>query len=57
VVLARDLICKACNQQAATEADHVVPIARGGDVWELSNLQGLCARCHAVKTRREAAGG
>jgi 5-methylcytosine-specific restriction endonuclease McrA len=54
VVLERDLICRACGEQAATEADHIVAIARGGDVWSLDNLQGLCARCHAVKTRRES---
>jgi 5-methylcytosine-specific restriction protein A len=57
IVLARDLICKVCQQAAATEADHIVSIARAGDVWSLDNLQGLCQRCHAIKTRREGATG
>jgi 5-methylcytosine-specific restriction endonuclease McrA len=56
IVLDRDPVCKACDDRAASEADHIVPIAKGGDVWSLDNLQGLCARCHAVKTRREGVG-
>lgn len=35
----------------AEQVDHVVPRRAGGtDDW--SNLQGLCARCHARKTAR-----
>jgi len=57
IVLARDLICVVCREEAANEADHIVAIARGGEVWDLSNLQGLCASCHSKKTRREGATG
>jgi 5-methylcytosine-specific restriction protein A len=50
-VLARDEICRICNDALATEVDHIVP----GDDHSLANLQGVCARCHAAKTRAEAA--
>jgi 5-methylcytosine-specific restriction protein A len=38
---------------AATVPDHVVPLADGG-ADDDSNLQSLCAPCHAVKTAAEA---
>jgi 5-methylcytosine-specific restriction endonuclease McrA len=63
-VLARDPLCKVCieesgeaNADLSTQADHVMPIARGGAVFDLDNGQGLCARHHSIKTRRENAGG
>jgi 5-methylcytosine-specific restriction endonuclease McrA len=56
IVLSRDLICQACHLEAATVADHKVPIERGGDVWSLDNLQGLCFGCHTIKTNRERGG-
>lgn len=46
-------ICK-CGQPA-TEADHIVPKARGGsDKWD--NLQPLCKPCHSRKTMAEYRG-
>lgn len=38
----------------ATVADHIVPIAEGGDPLDLRNGDGLCRSCHAKKTQREA---
>ncbi len=35
------------------ECDHIVPIALGGDEYDLKNLQTLCERCHKRKTARE----
>lgn len=50
-------LCVACEAQgrvaAATELDHVVPLWKGGSD-DPSNLQGLCAACHATKTAQEA---
>ncbi|MBL0220063.1 MAG: HNH endonuclease [Myxococcales bacterium] len=54
-VLARDPLCRRCELEASTVADHVVPLAYGGG-WELENGQGLCRACHAAKTAGERAG-
>jgi 5-methylcytosine-specific restriction enzyme A len=43
---ARDVITEAC------EVDHVVPLFKGGTDHE-SNLQSLCAICHAEKTAED----
>jgi len=51
-VLARDPICRSCRRAPSTEADHIVPLAQGGD-WSLENGQGLCKTCHSRKTRRQ----
>ena len=57
LVLARDPICRICERNASTVADHVVP-HKG--VWELfcdlANLQGICIACHAIKTAKEDGG-
>lgn len=52
----RDPICKMCGREAATVADHIKPLAQGGD-WSLENGQGLCHGCHSIKTRRENSSG
>lgn len=51
-ILRRDPICRHCGAAAASEADHIVPHAEGGDDT-LANGQGLCSPCHADKTRLE----
>lgn len=33
--------------------DHILPIALGGDEWDLTNLQTLCVECNAIKTRED----
>lgn len=33
--------------------DHIMPIALGGDEWDMKNLQTLCEECHKKKTRRD----
>ncbi|SRR5713101_5834170 len=55
--LARDPICRACNRNPSTVADHIKP-HRG--IWSLfvdfdGNLQGLCAPCHNEKSAKELA--
>lgn len=37
----------------ATDVDHVVPIEKGGDIWDMVNLQALCRECHSKKTKAE----
>ena len=56
LVLARDPICKVCNDALSSEVDHVVPLSRGGDPYRLDGLQGICSPCHRMKTGRENAG-
>ena len=34
-------------------ADHIKPIALGGDEWEMDNIQTLCLKCNKVKTAQD----
>ena len=54
LILARDPICKICNREPSTEADHI-----DGDNTNLSvsNGQGLCKSCHGSKTREQTGSG
>ena len=59
-VLARDKgVCQLngpnCTHRA-TIADHIINVARGG-TDDLTNLQAVCAPCHATKTQDEATEG
>lgn len=54
LVLRRYPICRLPECYAvATEVDHIVPKAQGGDD-SMDNLQGLCKRHHSQKTMRES---
>lgn len=57
LVLARDPICKECNRNPSTVADHIKP-HKG--VWSLfvdmNNLAGKCKPCHDKKTATEDGG-
>jgi len=55
-VLTRDAFaCVVCGRiDQANHADHIVPVAAGGERYELSNGQTLCPGCHARKTLSEA---
>ncbi len=54
VKLAEDPLCVSCLEMSITKpanhVDHVKAIKHGGDPWEWSNLQSLCASCHTTKT-------
>jgi 5-methylcytosine-specific restriction protein A len=57
IVVRRDPVCKICNRNPSTVADHIVPHRGNWDLFtSLSNLQGLCAACHSEKTAREDGG-
>ena len=57
VVLDRDRWrCAACRGYGRLEVDHVTPMADGGPVWAISNLQALCRGCHFRKTTVENRG-
>ena len=53
IVLARDPICRGCEQAESTVDDHIVPIATGGSASDDQNQQGLCVECHGYKTAIE----
>jgi len=41
----------------ATEADHIVNVARGGAEFDLRNGQAVCVPCHKAKSLAEATEG
>ncbi|QFU07291.1 HNH endonuclease [Rhodobacteraceae bacterium THAF1] len=46
--------CVQCGTHRRLEVDHIEPVRTRPDLaWTLSNLQTLCGRCHARKTRIE----
>ena len=45
--------CRRCRRVGRMEVDHVVPLDRGGDPWDMANLQTLCRGCHIAKTAAE----
>ena len=55
--LVREPMCRHCAlrgiHRPATDVDHIVRIADGGDWFDPENLQSLCHECHAMKTARE----
>jgi len=47
-------VCEArykCNGEPAAEVDHLLPILQGGEIYDAGNLQAICKRCHAYKTK------
>ena len=53
-VLSGEPLCRECGKPA-TEVDHIVAIAKGGEDVE-SNLQPLCKPCHSRKTATQDGG-
>lgn len=45
-------VCVKCGASPC-EADHIVPVNRGGGGSWLSNFQFLCKECHKIKTRED----
>ncbi|MEC3861191.1 HNH endonuclease signature motif containing protein [Mesobacterium sp. TK19101] len=46
--------CVKCGTRRRLECDHILPVRDRPDLaYALSNLQILCGRCHARKTRIE----
>ena len=54
-VLRRDLLCllqlPGCTT-ISTTADHILPVARGGALYDMDNLRGACASCNRAKSDR-----
>ena len=56
-LLKREPLCRLCLAKGrvtpATIADHVTPIAKGGAVYDITNMQPVCRGCHDAKTLRD----
>lgn len=49
--------CVKCGRKKDTSeliGDHIIPIALGGDEWDLNNIQTLCIKCNKIKTAQDA---
>ena len=55
--LAREPLCRMClkanRYTSASEVDHILPLAAGGERFDSNNLQSLCRPCHQEKTRED----
>ena len=55
-LLEQEPLCRLCQAKkpplvtAATIADHIKPLAQGGAVHDINNLQPVCKQCHLEKT-------
>jgi hypothetical protein len=45
--------CAVCGEMSLWDADHVVPVHRGGGACDLDNFQTLCLDCHRTKNNAE----
>lgn len=52
IVLRNSPACKRCGR-LAVEVDHIIPTSRGGEMFDLDNLQALCLECHRQKSYAE----
>ena len=49
--------CRHCGKAAGRfEVDHVIPLSKGGEPYDLENCQTLCRPCHFDKTTRDQGG-
>ena len=44
--------CAVCGKYA-NQVDHILPLHRGGERFDKSNLQPICRRDHILKTKKE----
>lgn len=56
-LLRQEPLCRPCKAKGrirpATIADHIVPIAKGGAVHDIDNLQPICSECHVDKSNAD----
>lgn len=47
-------VCNDCGEAFSEwDADHIVPVYKGGGACDLSNFQTLCKECHKKKTKQD----
>lgn len=56
VVYVRDGgICMKCGKKVSRDnfhVDHIIPISKGGDEWDLNNLELSCPNCNLKKSNK-----
>lgn len=50
--------CEECLKDSgrksfSVQLDHIIPLFKGGDLWDESNWQALCEPCHDKKSQEE----
>ena len=45
--------CRECGRPGRLEAHHVTPLHKGGDPYDLANVESLCRSCHIDRHRRK----
>lgn len=57
IFIADNPLCVECRKKGrvreANVVDHIVPRKDGGSDFDNSNLQPMCAKCHAAKSAKE----
>ena len=43
--------CFKCGRRSGLECDHIRPIRKGGDWYDMANLRTVCRSCHIQLTR------
>lgn len=46
--------CSSCGAEDGLSVDHIVPLAHGGDPFDVTNLQILCQSCNSTKATKRA---
>jgi 5-methylcytosine-specific restriction protein A len=51
-VLVEQPVCQVCQRAPSEQVDHKTPVSQGG-TDDPDNLQGICIKCHKIKTRKD----
>jgi 5-methylcytosine-specific restriction protein A len=55
--IAANPLCEQCKKEgritASNVSDHIIPVNKGGEVWDWKNRQALCNSCHNSKSAKE----
>jgi 5-methylcytosine-specific restriction endonuclease McrA len=51
-ILEASPLCAYCGVRPATVVDHILPVSKGGDMYDRANLAPACKRCNDRKGSR-----
>lgn len=43
--------CSECGHAGRLEVHHIVPVANGGAMFDMANIEVLCRKCHFARHR------